>query len=209
MSKTPNNPNVISMIGETQEPTTEPLDPFAPENMRLPPEGAGVAPAEKPLLTVRVRKPPNQSWVRVHPDPAYHRDLCILEDKDEREVYYVPATVSEAMSDEAVDASVYLAIDRQGRVFLWPIKLPNRTTGKDNSWNVSAREAAQLAMRKWVRLKADMGNGGYDVWVATAEIPEPKWPKESMDEILKIAFKHYCIADEDHIIIQTLRRGGK
>jgi hypothetical protein len=205
MSKATTTPNIVSMIGEKHEPPTEPLDPFAPENLRLSPDEEGVAPAEKLLTTVPVRKPSPQSWFRVHPDPAYRRDLTILENKCEREIFYVPASISRLVSDEAVHATLYLAVDRQGTAFFWPIKLPSRETGKDSSWAQSAREAAELATRQWMRMKADMSLGAYQLWVATAAIPDPAWPQQTMDELLRIAFKNHCINGEEHIVIQILR----
>ena len=53
-----------------------------------------------------------------------------------------------------MNATLYTAINRQGVVFLWPVRLPG-PDGKVNEWWRSAGEAAELAMTKWVRVKAE------------------------------------------------------
>lgn len=54
-----------------------------------------------------------------------------------------------------------LAVNRQGVVFLWPIKLPD-PNGKTNSWNLSAFEACGKAQTDWIRVSANMSLGAYD-----------------------------------------------
>jgi len=43
---------------------------------------------------------------------------------------------------------LHTAINRQGIVFFWPVRLPS-SDGRDMNWWKSAREAAALATREW------------------------------------------------------------
>jgi hypothetical protein len=51
-------------------------------------------------------------------------------------------------STELAAATLFTAINRQGTLQLWPVKLsgPN---GKHNEWHRSAAEVAELAMTYW------------------------------------------------------------
>ena len=66
-------------------------------------------------------------------------------------------------------------------------------------------EGAEMAKDKWVRVQANMSLGAYEVWEATGELPDPKWPEQSLDELLRIAFKNTKIDTPDHTILRQLR----
>jgi hypothetical protein len=88
---------------------------------------------------------------------------------------------------------------------LWPVRLPGQDDGKDNDWWRSAREAAELAMHSWMRLKANTRLGAYEIFTAAGSIPEPEWPQLSLHEILKIAFREFMVDSTDHAVIKKLR----
>ena len=52
------------------------LNPFDPAALRLDQSFADTVGVKKHLMTVPVRKPNRQDFVRVHPDPAYQADAC-------------------------------------------------------------------------------------------------------------------------------------
>ena len=83
-------------------------------------------------------------------------------------------------------------------------RLPG-TDGKWDEWNRSAMKAAQLAMRGWVRIAANMSLGAYEVFQATAELPEPEWPEISFPKLLEVAFKDRFIRSLDHPVVRRLR----
>jgi hypothetical protein len=91
-------------------------------------------------------------------------------------------------------------------VHLWPCRLP-ASDGKVNEWHRSAIEAAQHAMKRWVRVKANMGLGAYEWWEAASTIPDPEWPDLSFEELLRIGFKGKFVDRLDHAVIQRLRGG--
>jgi hypothetical protein len=99
---------------------------------------------------------------------------------------------------------IYTAINRQGVVFLYPIRLPG-PDGKIDDWNRGALEAAQRAMTKYVRVSANMALGAYDLFEATAALPERQWPEQSFQELLQVGFKDRLIENLDHPVIRKLR----
>jgi len=96
--------------------------------------------------------------VRVHPNPEYRDNFPIIELKDEREEYIVTAGLVPELASEFVTKTLYTAVNRQGTLFFWPVRLPP-PDGKQMEWWRSAREAAELAMSGWVRVKANMNLG--------------------------------------------------
>jgi hypothetical protein len=154
----PNKPT-MEVITST-EPTAEPSppDPFAPENLRLSQAFTETVGVKKLLTTIPVRKPSPQDFVRVREGSEYRENFPIIELKDEREEYIVTASLVPELTGEYVTKTLYLAINRQGTLFFWPVRLPS-PDGKDMNWWRSGREAADLAMKDWVRVKANMNLG--------------------------------------------------
>jgi hypothetical protein len=60
-------------------------------------------------------------------------------------------------------------------------------------------------MTQWLRVKANLDLGGYEATVALAKLPEPNWPEQPMNELLRLAFRDRIIDREDHPIILKLR----
>jgi len=87
-------------------------------------------------------------------------DTGIFEDKEEREVFFVAPAMREALVGEIRPVILVPTITRQGVLLLWPLKLPIEGM-RHNSWAETARQAAEMAKAKWVRLAPDMGLGGY------------------------------------------------
>jgi len=105
---------------------------------------------------------------------------------------------------EYVTKTLYLAINRQGTLFFWPVRLPS-PDGKDNNWWRSGREAADLAMKDWVRVKANMNLGAYDIFKAGSVISKPEWPTLGYWDLIKIAFRDHLVDYIDHPVIKRLR----
>jgi hypothetical protein len=168
-------------------------------------DGLGV---EQVITEIPVCKPKKNWWVRTHPDPAFAIETLVLE-LEEEELYLIsPALHSALVTEPTVSRRLLVtSITKQGRLFLWLIKLP-APDGKSNVWNEAAREAARLAQSKWVRIAADMSFGTYRVWEAKAALGEPKWPSHSFKEILKLAFADRRISNLDHPVIVRLQKGG-
>ena len=99
-------------------------DPFDLAALRLDQSFVQAAGAQKLLLTVPVRKPNKQDFCRVHQGAEHRENLAVIELKDDREVYLLLPEVARNLPGEFVMVTMYTAINRQGVVFLWPVKLP-------------------------------------------------------------------------------------
>lgn len=171
-------------------------------NLRLPQNFEEQVGVKKALLTVPVRKPNNKTFVRVRPEPEWRLDTNIIELKEERESYLVARNLWPDLAAELVPVTLVAAVDRQRVFFLWPLRLQGERV---NPWHESAWGAAQLAMRSWIRVQANMALGAYEVFEATGDLGEPGWPELSLQQILSIAFKGRYIESWDHPILKRLR----
>jgi hypothetical protein len=179
-------------------------DPFNPAALRLDPSYAESVGVRKLLTTVPVRKPNRQEFVRVHPDSSYRlTPAAILEVKEDREIYLITPAMAQQLPDEFAPATLFTAIDRQGVLFVWPVRLPG-PDGKDNEWYRSAREAAEKSITSWVRVKSNKSLGAYELFAATGDLPDPEWPDLTFSEILKVAFRDHCVDRPDHPLIKRL-----
>jgi hypothetical protein len=182
-----------------------PLDNrFDPSRLRLSQDFENKVGVKKAIITVPVRKPDRQWFVRVHPDETWRLNTAVLELKEERETYLVERALWSELPGEVIPKMLFTAVNRQGVTFLWPVRLPGGD-GKWDEWNRSAMEAAQMAMKGWVRIAANMSLGAYDVFAATADLPEPVWPEIGFEKLLSVAFKDRFISDLDHPVVRRLR----
>jgi hypothetical protein len=160
---------------------------------------------KKLLTTVPVRKPNRQDFVRVHPNPAYRLSPAgIIEIKEDREVYLVTPEMAQELVGEFAVATLFTAINRQGVLHLWPVKLPGHN-GKHNAWHRSAAQAAEHAMNRWIRVTANSPLGAYEIFEAKGDLPQPEWPDVSFQDILKIAFHDRIVDRFDHPLVMRLR----
>jgi hypothetical protein len=179
-------------------------DPYDLGNLRLSQSFTETAGVKKLLNTVPVRKPNKQDFVRVHPSEAYRADVLMVELKEDREAYLVSRNMVDELATEAEPFSLYTAINRQGVVFLWPVRLP-APDGKVNEWHRSLREAAETAVSKWTRVRANMSLGAYESTVAESAIADPVWPEASFQELIRIGFRDRVIDTATHPVVRRLR----
>jgi hypothetical protein len=179
-------------------------DLIDPARLRLSQNFAESIGVKKALLTVPVRRPDRQWFVRVHPDPAYRLEVAILELKEDGENYLVEPTLCPELPGEIVPKILFTSITRQGVVFLWPARLPSGN-GRGDEWSRSSLEAAEMATRHWIRVASNKNLGAYEVFQATANLPEPEWPNVSFKKLLELAFRDRFIKTMDHPAIKTLR----
>jgi hypothetical protein len=74
------------------------------------------------------------------------------------------------LPDELTLVSLFITVNRQGVLFLWPVRLPG-TDGRANEWHRSARETVERTMISWLKIKANMSLGAYDLFEATGDLP--------------------------------------
>ena len=172
--------------------------------LRLSADAAAVMGTSEMLSHVPVRKPNRHEFVRTRPEPEFWFDTGVFEDREERETFFVAPRMREALVGEIKPVLLVPTITRQGVLILWPLKLPTEGQ-RHNGWMETAREAAELAKTKWVRLAADMGLGGYRIYQAEGELSEPEWPDKQLPEILQIAFRDRIVDSENHPVVRRLR----
>jgi hypothetical protein len=190
-------------------PTETAVKPSAPDlfadlaSLRLSQDFTRIG-VKKALLTVPVRKPAKEWFVRTH--PTLRIETCVLELKEDREMYLVAPPLWQQLASESTfgPRALFAAMNRQNVLFVWPIRLP-AANGKIDDWNRSALEGATMAEKRWVRVASNMILGAYDVSEAIADYPEPDWPDLSLNEILRIAFKGRVIESLDHPKLKQLR----
>ncbi len=186
-------------------PAPPPPDPFDLATLCLPQDFAATSGVKKLLRVVPCRKPAKQDFVRVHPDPSFRANFAMIELNEDRELYLIAgAGLAAELTAEAINVTLFTAINRQGVVFLWPVRLPN-ADGKEMAWHASARDAAAEAVRTWIRVAANMSLGAYELIAAEKIATEPKWPDVSFQELLRIAFKDKLVTDFEHPVIRRLR----
>ena len=205
-SRLPSMPRNGDGSSDEPKPKRATPDPFDPASLRISQDFSAGLGVKKMVLTVPVRKPSREWFVRVHPDESYRLQTGLLELKEERELYLVAPDLWPDLATEATFSprALFTAMSRQGTLFLWPIRLPG-PDGRVDDWNRSALEASQIATKRWVRVSANMGLGAYDVWEASGDLPDPDWPEMPFSEILRTAFKDRYIQCPDHPVLRRLR----
>lgn len=193
-------------VEEPSKPSApKPINRFNLESLRISQDFAENLGATKLFTSCPVRKPRNQDWVRVCPDPAYQLiGTALLELKEDREQYLVMPDMIADLLGEWSPYSLFLAINRQNTLFIWPTRLPG-IDGKDMEWFRSGREAAERAMTRWMRLVAKMDLGAYEMQEASAAFGEPIWPTMPFEDILAVAFRDRVIDRSDHPVVKRIR----
>lgn len=204
-----NKPHIVAgQPDDDNEPTTPTPPQFNIEALRLSPDFEQSLGVKRLITEVPARKPRPQEWVRVHPDAAYRGNFSVILWKETGDYYLVSPTLAHDLSNELIVVTIYTVINRQRVVFLWPARLPT-PDGRANTWHTSAHEAAELAMKRSVRVRANLHLGAYEMDVAENPIPEndPVWPELSLEELLKISFQKTgrWIDSFEHPLIKQLR----
>jgi len=187
------------------------LDPFSNiEDLRVSQDHIEAVGLKKHYLSVPVRKPSKEWFVRVHPDPAYRFETAVIELKEEGEIYLVDKSLWPELLGEPTFhfKAFFTAISRPGNVpFLWPVRMPGED-GKIDSWNRSATEIAlSIATDEWTRCVSNRHLGAYEPHIASATKSwgEPEWPDLSFDEIMRLAFRNSFVDSVDHPVLRRLR----
>jgi hypothetical protein len=196
--------NVGNGVSAPSPTSPNPFAAFDPVNLRIDQSFLNHGVAKKLLTTLPIRKPNKQDFVRVHPSEEYRLTAALIELKEDRETYLVmPGFIRQLGEAEYFLATLYLCINRQKVLSFWPVKLPG-PDGRQMEWHTSAADAAEKAMKVWIRVTANMSLGAYEISEAAANLSEPEWPEQTMPELLSIAFKNRVIEGPDHPVMKKL-----
>lgn len=157
---------------------------------------------KKLLTTVPVGKPSKPTFFRTHPSSDMTFPAMLLEQKTKNENYLVTPDVAQHISELVRPVKLHAAIDRQNNVSLIPVPMPGED-GTRNPWHESLAQTVAHATNNWVRIKANMSLGSYDVHEAIGVLPEPDWPDHNIDALVKVAFRGKIIDSLDHPVIQA------
>lgn len=200
------DPEPMAQSTQAELPRTSDESPpttlFDLNRLRIQPETAPVA--RKLLLTVPVRKPGKQEFIRVHPDKAWSLTTSTLTTADDRTTYLVDPDLRSVLANDIAPTMLVGAVTRQGVFFLWPLRLPS-ADGRALAWHTSALEAAELAKNAWVKVTANMALGAYEVLAAQGQLGEPTWPDVTFGQVIDLAFKDAYLRDADHPVLRRLR----
>jgi hypothetical protein len=153
------------------------------------------------VTRVPVKKPDKQIFFRAHPTDKV--ETYVIEDKENRETYYVLPEMRDEIVAQGLHRPVLLAriITRQAVNMLWPIGLS--VDGRSNSWHETAHEARRMAEKNWIRIVPNMALGGYEIFKALAPIDEPDWSKMTFQDLLEVAFRNRIISSFDHPVLKN------
>jgi hypothetical protein len=188
-----------------------PPDPFNPEALRLSPDFEQMSGVKKVLNNISVRRPNDQEWFDVSPDPAYRGTYAALKLKAENEYYLMTEEMGLMLGEETIRVTIYTVMTKSGVLLLWPVRLPSAQERRPDKWSASAHEAAAEGMKRRIRIKANMGAGFYDLFTSksTMRSTDPVWPTETFFELLRIGFakEGRFIWNLDHPVLKQLRDG--
>lgn len=195
--------------------STSTINVFNFDAIRLPPDFEREGGVRKQLTQVSVRKPRPQEWIRVHPDPEYQGRAALIfykEDAESKEeIFLVDPSIAKELADEITIATLFLAINRQGAIFIWVCRDPNpkmRRGDRDGDTAATSRiDAAKAAMTRYVRVQWRSPAYEYAFRDESIVEVEPNWPDKPLKELSEIAFfkRGMYISDLNHPIIQILK----
>jgi hypothetical protein len=157
------------------------------------------------LQRVDVRKPKKQEYVRVHTSPEMCITIAAVITEENQETYLVPPDMRVNVANEYVVIRLHVAMNRDGEVFLWPLKL-QAVGARPNPWTESMARAIATAKQDWVRVSANMAGQRYNIQVANnQQIGNPWRENLSMEDLVSSAFEGRVIDTDDHPVIRKLR----
>lgn len=159
---------------------------------------------EQKLRTlVTFGKLPLDKYIRVRPkaDAAY--PCLLLQTKKPSDQYLVTDALQSLLQGHVRKALVRMAVDRDGEPYLVP-EMAADSGLKLHRWSASWNMALKIAESRWVRVKANLATGSYEVFAATDDLATPRWPDESIEEMVEMAFDGRVISDADHPIVSLV-----
>jgi hypothetical protein len=186
-------------------------DPFDAKALRLPPAFTQNAGIRKVISTIPVRKPHGQEWFRVCPYEGFSDEYGVIILRDENEVYLLHPDLVGAYENEMTRVRIFVCLSMNKNLFLWPAKLPGSGNKNSDSWNNSAIEAAEAAMKRKVRMQSNRGLSAYEHSFSDNPTPEndPIWPDLTYSEMLRIGFAKpgRFVDSHNHEVLRLLREG--
>lgn len=164
-------------------------------------DGSPILPTIVATLTILITKPRPQWLIRCHPDRLWRFIAWVL--RDGSDFYIVHPDLMAAVVGLAHRMILIPTITSRGKLFFWPIRLPN-DKGRLDEWNTTALKAAEKAISTWLRIAANEQVGDYTVTCVADKVDEPAWPDLTFDQMQELAFPSRIITSLQHPVIQEL-----
>lgn len=173
------------------------------EKLVLPQNFQDMPGAKKLWTTIPVRKPGKTEFFRVLDSEEYTMPAAMVELKEEGETYLVNRDLLADLSEVLTPVQLVVAMSRTGTLMIWPVKLPQE---RRNAWHHTALQAAELAKKRWICMRANMSAGCYEIHEATAKLPEPEFPTDelSFTQMLDLAFRDFYVDTLEHPLVKRL-----
>ena len=146
-----------------------------------------------------------QDFVRLHPSEDYWSpELCFVN---------VPIQGMKRDTLHLIDEELGLAYLGNGKLLRFRLALATKpydvfflshvpSQNLDNSWNVSALSACEQAKTQWVQVTSRKAEGVESYKIDFARdadaFPEPKWPSQTLEDLIDVTFTGRMIEQEDH-----------
>ena len=147
-----------------------------------------------------------RDFVRLHPDEEnyWSDELCFVS---------VPIQGVKRDTLHLIDEELGLRFLGNGKLLRFRLALATKphdvfflchlpSQNLDNSWNMSVLAAAEQAKRLWVQVTSRKSEGVESYQTAYARdpdaFPEPKWPGQSLEELISVAFNGRMIIIENN-----------
>jgi hypothetical protein len=170
-----------------------------------------IAPSEKVLTSLPVRKPRRDEFIRCHPE--FRVVVNVYQDKQNNVSYLVgPDALGEleAVAGGVRRCQVTLTANYSGAMFAWEVPVPSDS--RANRWTSTSFQGCEEASKSWIRVSADMGAGEYVLHrrvVNDAKVPT--WPAEiqHVSDLLRLSYGTGgggdVIESADHEVLKRLR----
>ena len=132
----------------------------------------------------------------------FQASFSIIEEERSGNVCIVKPSLRADLEREAKDAEIALVGNNYGELFLSAFKHP---WSSGDEWGGTRLEALSVSKKKYVRMRPNMELNRYDIIVARGDFPEPEWPDESFEDILRKVFAGRVVGSMDHEIVKRLR----
>jgi hypothetical protein len=141
---------------------------------------------------------------RTNSSEEYKALLFFFEDKNTGETYIVTPSMAPYLGSMVQAKILRLAVDNAAVPYLIaePVIDPN---GRPSLWNSSMVEAIRRSLKEWVRINSNQNAGQYEIIIAQDNLGEPKWPEQTMDELIREVFGNKIISSLDHPLIRQLQ----
>jgi hypothetical protein len=143
-------------------------------------------------------------FCRVHLGAEFKFRCLLVDDKENGETYLAAPNMAGHLGSLATPKTIRLAVDNSGvpKLIAEPDVDPS---GRRNLWQSSYKEAIKQAETDWVRVEANMQAGQYEITKSTNDLGDPRWPKQSIDELINDAFAGRIIDSPEHPYIRQIQ----